>query len=81
MFKQVGRIAALLLLVGVTTSVYAQEAKRAITNVAGDVYRFQNNFHFSLVTVTDDGVVIVDPINAEAAQWLKENLNTITDKP
>lgn len=81
MFKQVGRIAALLLLVGVTTSVYAQETKRAITNVAGDVYRFQNNFHFSLVTVTDDGVVIVDPINAEAAQWLKENLSTITDKP
>ena len=35
---------------------------RAIERVAGDVYRFQNNFHFSLVTVTDAGVVVVDPI-------------------
>ena len=28
-----------------------------------------------------DGVVIVDPINADAANWLKDNLATITDKP
>lgn len=59
----------------------AQDAKRSITKVAGDVYRFQNNFHFGLVVVTDDGVVLVDPINADAAGWLKDNLSTITDKP
>lgn len=59
----------------------AAAADRAITKVAGDVYRFQNKFHYSLVTVTDDGVVVVDPINAEAATWLKDNLSTITDKP
>ena len=58
-----------------------QDIKREITKVAGDVYRFQNKFHFSLVTVTNDGVVIVDPINADAASWLKANLATITDKP
>jgi glyoxylase-like metal-dependent hydrolase (beta-lactamase superfamily II) len=63
------------------TSAPAQEAKRSITNVAGDVYRFQNNFHFGLVVVTDEGVVVVDTINADAAQWLKDNLGTITDKP
>lgn len=60
---------------------HAQEAKRSIKKVAGDTYRFQNNFHFSFVVVTNDGVVVVDPINAEAAGWLKENLSTITDKP
>lgn len=59
----------------------AQDAKREISKVAGDVYRFQNNFHYSLVTVTQDGVVVVDSINAGAASWLKENLKTITDKP
>lgn len=58
----------------------AQEAKRSITKVAGDVYRFQNNFHFSLVTVTGDGVVVVDPINADAAAWLTANLSSITDR-
>lgn len=52
-----------------------------ITRVAGDVYRFQNKFHYSLVTVTDDGVVVVDPINAQAAARLKEALKAITAKP
>lgn len=59
----------------------AQDIKRSITKVAGDVYRFQNNFHFSLVTVTNAGVVVIDPINAEAATWLKANLSQITGKP
>ena len=61
-------------------AAHAQEAKRSITKVAGDVYRFQNNFHFSLVVVTNTGVVVVDPISESAAQWLRENLKTITDK-
>jgi glyoxylase-like metal-dependent hydrolase (beta-lactamase superfamily II) len=34
-----------------------------------------------LVTVTDAGVVVVDPINADAATWLKANLKSITNKP
>ena len=65
----------------VTTMVAAQGGNRAITKVKGDVYRFQNNFHFSLVTLTSEGVVVVDPINASAANWLRRNLNKITDKP
>lgn len=72
---------ALACLCMLTTISMAQETKRSITKVAGDVYRFQNNFHYSLVTVTDENVVIVDPINADAAVWLKDNLATITDKP
>ncbi len=59
----------------------AQDAKRAIEKVAGDVYRFQNNFHYGLVVETAMGVVVVDPINAGAAGWLKENLSSVTDKP
>jgi glyoxylase-like metal-dependent hydrolase (beta-lactamase superfamily II) len=59
----------------------AQAPKREITKLAGDVYRFQNKFHFSLITVTRDGVVVIDPINAGAAGWLKTNLKKITDKP
>jgi glyoxylase-like metal-dependent hydrolase (beta-lactamase superfamily II) len=49
----------------------AQEAKRAITKIAGDLYRFQNNFHYSVLLVTSEGVIATDPINAEAAAWLK----------
>ncbi|MCU9849640.1 MBL fold metallo-hydrolase [Defluviimonas sp. WL0024] len=64
-----------------STSAFAQEATRAIENVAGDVYRFQNNFHYSLVVATGEGTVVVDPIDAEAATWLKENLAQVTDQP
>ena len=64
-----------------TAITAAQTGNRAITKVKGDVYRFQNNFHFSLVTVTSDGVVVVDPINASAANWLRRNITKVSDKP
>ncbi|MDX1401286.1 MAG: MBL fold metallo-hydrolase [Kiloniellales bacterium] len=50
------------------------EAKREITNIAGDLYRFQNNFHYSVFLVTPAGVIVTDPINAEAAQWLEAEI-------
>ena len=65
-----------------STSAFAQEATRAIENVAGDVYRFQNNFHYALVvptlvilaerdgTVDNDAVVAVFEANRRAgALW------------
>ena len=63
------------------TSTPAEATNQGFTKVAGDVYRYQNNFHFSLVVVTPDGVVVVDPINAHAAGNLKKALPQITDKP
>jgi len=71
--------ASLVLASGV---VWAQNApKRAITKIAGDVYRFQNNFHFSVFYVTDDGVLVTDPIDADAAKWLKAEIKTRFNKP
>jgi glyoxylase-like metal-dependent hydrolase (beta-lactamase superfamily II) len=74
-------ILALIIVALTATSSFAQTPKRSISKVTGDVYRFQNNFHFAFVVVTGDGVVVVDPINAEAATWLKSNLKQITGKP
>ncbi len=51
------------------------EPKRAITQIAGDLYRFQNNFHFSVFLVTPEGVIVTDPINAEAAAWLEAEID------
>lgn len=59
----------------------AQEAKRSITQIKGDLYRFQNNFHNSVFYVTPDGVIATDPINAEAAKWLKAEIKTRFNKP
>ena len=47
---------------------------REITPIAGPVYRFRNNFHYSIFAVTPAGIVATDPINADAAQWLKAEL-------
>ena len=80
--KMLVRVAAIAIAASLTVgSALAQDVKRSIVKVAGDVYRFQNKFHYSLVTVTDAGVVVVDPINSEAAAWLKANLSQVTDKP
>ena len=61
MTRSLTRIAILAAALFAVASVTTQAANRKITKVAGDVYRFQNNFHYSLVTVTNDGVVVVDP--------------------
>ena len=70
-FSAVAMSAALVL---GATSVAAQDTTRAITKIAGDLYRFQNNFHVSVFLVTDEGIIATDPINAEAATWLKGEL-------
>jgi len=64
-----------------TPPATAQDVKRGLTKVTGDVYRAQSKFHFSLVVVTSAGVVVVDPINKGAATWLKANIGSITAKP
>ncbi len=78
-------VAAMLLIAGtliIVAPAFAQnEPKRAITKIAGDLYRFQNNFHFSVFLVTPDGVIVTDPINAEAATWLKAEIKKRFNKP
>ena len=68
-------IAALLLLwtwVGVEAN--AQTEDRSITKIAGDLYRFQNRAHYSVFLATPEGILVTDPINADAAKWLKAEL-------
>lgn len=50
------------------------ETKRDVTQIAGDLYRFQNNFHYAVFLVTREGIIVTDPIDAEAARWLKAEL-------
>jgi glyoxylase-like metal-dependent hydrolase (beta-lactamase superfamily II) len=50
------------------------QPKRSITQVAGDLYTFRNNFHVSVFLVTPEGVIATDPINADAAMWLEKEI-------
>ncbi len=54
---------------------------RSITNIAGDVWRFQNKFHFSVFVVTTEGVVVTDPINADVAAWVEAEIASRFAKP
>ena len=49
---------------------------REITKIAGEVYRFRNNAHYSIFVVTSDGIITTDPINKSTAEWLKGELKT-----
>jgi glyoxylase-like metal-dependent hydrolase (beta-lactamase superfamily II) len=60
---------------------WSQDAERAITNITGDVYRFQNRFHYSIFVITGEGVVMTDPISVEAADWLVSEIGRMTDQP
>lgn len=71
-----------VLMAGATAQAQQSDPpKRSITQIAGDLYRFQNNFHFSVFLVTEAGVIASDPINAEAAQWLKAEVQQRFGQP
>jgi glyoxylase-like metal-dependent hydrolase (beta-lactamase superfamily II) len=54
---------------------------REIAQIGGNLYRFRNNFHFSVFAVTPQGVICTDPINADAARWLKGEIQTRFNQP
>jgi glyoxylase-like metal-dependent hydrolase (beta-lactamase superfamily II) len=47
---------------------------RSIVNVTGDLYFAQNNNHHTVFLVTDEGIIMSDPINREFSTWLKGEL-------
>ncbi len=77
MTTSVQRLVAFVLAFGTVSGVALaqQEPQREITQIAGDLYRFQNNFHYSVLLVTSEGVIATDPIDAEAAEWLLEQID------
>jgi glyoxylase-like metal-dependent hydrolase (beta-lactamase superfamily II) len=79
---------ALLPIIGVLLSVLGPEvsAQQAspendITKLADDVYLFRHQFHQAIFITTSEGVIVTDPISAEAATWLKAEIKKLTDRP
>ena len=75
-----GTVAMLAATFAVPAVTMAQAPVRAITKISGEVYRFQNNGHYSVFAVTPDGVIATDPIDPSAAAWLKAEIATRFDK-
>ncbi len=74
---------AVLLVLPASAAVAQQSgaATRAITQIAGDLYRFQNNNHYSVLLVTGQGVIASDPIDADAAAWLRDEVKQRFGQP
>src|SRR5436309_13353015 len=66
--------AAFAAVAALATQAQPQAPVREITKLAGEVYRFRNNNHYSVFAVTPAGVIATDPINADAARWLKDEI-------
>jgi glyoxylase-like metal-dependent hydrolase (beta-lactamase superfamily II) len=65
-------VAALCLSAGFVSVAAAQQpATRAIVNVTGQLYRAQNNNHYTVFLVTPEGIIMSDPINRDFSRWLK----------
>lgn len=58
----------------------AEEPVYNIENITGDLYRFQSDDHYGVFLVTDEGILLVDPINTATATWLKGEFETRFDK-
>lgn len=57
-------------------SVLAQdEPFREIVNISGDLYRATNNAHHNVFLVTDEGIILTDPISTDFATWLRGELD------
>jgi glyoxylase-like metal-dependent hydrolase (beta-lactamase superfamily II) len=77
-------LAALLLLSGLMISHAApaqNESEYAIEPVKDNVYRFSAGPYHSAFMVTDAGIFVTDPINRDAARWLRDTLAERFDRP
>ena len=66
---------SLMISLGISSTSLAQPT-RSITHITGDLYRGQNNNHFMLLLVTDEGIIMTDPINAGFSTWLKDEIES-----
>ncbi|MDP2576243.1 MAG: MBL fold metallo-hydrolase [Gemmatimonadota bacterium] len=59
----------------------AQQPEYETTRIADGVYMFRYQVHNSMFVLTDEGVVVFDPINPEAARIYREEIRQITSDP
>src|SRR4029079_17426332 len=64
-----------VLIVGATAAAQ-QPPARSIVNITGQLYRAQNDNHYTVFLVTSEGVIMSDPINRDFSRWLKNEIST-----
>ena len=80
MSKMYLQLAVIILLsLGVSTRLWADDFR--IEAVKDNVYRFVDDRHRSVFMVTEDAIIVTDPMNTQAATWLKNSLEKHFNKP
>ncbi|MDH3371769.1 MAG: MBL fold metallo-hydrolase [Gammaproteobacteria bacterium] len=70
-----GAVMAFMTTALIGASAAAQQGpSREIIRVSGDLYRATNNNHHTVFLVTDDGIVLSDPIDTDFSRWLRGEL-------
>ena len=70
-------VSASIASLALAATAFAQdEPRRTITEIADGVYRATNNNHGTVFMVTDEGIVLADPINTDFATWLRGELDS-----
>ena len=74
--RKISVVSALIAPLAVASTTFAQdEPRRTITEIADGVYRATNNNHGTVFMVTDEGIVLADPINPDFSSWLRGELD------
>ncbi len=71
-------LVAVVGLAGFVSSASAQQKPpaRGIVNITGQLYRAQNDNHYTVFLVTPEGIIMSDPINRDFARYLKAEFAT-----
>ncbi len=62
-----------------SSMVSANENK--FEKIKGDIYRFEDDRHCAVFLVTNEGIVLTNPLNTPAANWLKVELKKFFNVP
>src|SRR6185503_5744986 len=68
-------VLSVLMLAG-SAAAQQQQSTRSIVNITGQLYRAQNDNHYTVFLVTPEGVIMSDPINRDFSRWLKNEIAT-----
>jgi glyoxylase-like metal-dependent hydrolase (beta-lactamase superfamily II) len=52
----------------------AKPPARSIVRITGELYRAQNDNHYTVFLVTPEGIILSDPINRDFSRWLKSEM-------
>src|SRR5688572_27122673 len=58
-----------------------QPPTRSIVQIAPDLYRVQNDNHYTVYLVTPAGIIMSDPINRDFSTWLKGEMQRRHNQP